>query len=67
MSFASHISPARRRLLAAGVALAAGFAGFAGVAGSAFAQGGYPTADHMIVPFSAAAPPTSWPASSACN
>ncbi len=41
----------RRRLLAAGVALAAGFAG---VSGSAFAQGTYPTKPiTMIVPFSA--------------
>jgi len=51
MSFESQTSKARRRLLAAGMALAATFAG---VAGSAFAQGGYPTKPiTLIVPFSA--------------
>ncbi|CAG9179956.1 tripartite tricarboxylate transporter substrate binding protein [Cupriavidus respiraculi] len=46
-----NTQPSRRRLLAAGVALAAGFAG---VSGSAFAQGTYPTKPiTMIVPFSA--------------
>ncbi|WP_029048431.1 tripartite tricarboxylate transporter substrate binding protein [Cupriavidus sp. amp6] len=47
----SQTSTTRRRLLAAGVALAATFAGFAG---AAHAQGGYPTKPiTLIVPFSA--------------
>ncbi|MCD9119437.1 tripartite tricarboxylate transporter substrate binding protein [Cupriavidus sp. UGS-1] len=51
MKFKSQPSQARRRLLAAGVALATTFAG---VSGAAYAQDGYPTKPiTMIVPFSA--------------
>ncbi|WP_064577339.1 Bug family tripartite tricarboxylate transporter substrate binding protein [Cupriavidus gilardii] len=51
MKFNSQPSQARRRLLAAGVALATTFAG---VSGAAYAQDGYPTKPiTMIVPFSA--------------
>ena len=50
MSITNQTSKARRRLLAAGVAMAAGFAVMTG----AQAQGNYPTKPiTMIVPFSA--------------
>jgi tripartite-type tricarboxylate transporter receptor subunit TctC len=54
MRLESQTSTTRRRLLAAGVALATTIAGFAG---AAHAQGGYPTKPiTMIVPFSAGGP-----------